>query len=58
MTEQDEARVQIWMELITDGPRSELFSAALVDAGGSDAGARVIYFNRRVDEVLKANPER
>ena len=58
MTEYDEARVQILMELITEGPRSELFSALLMEAGGNDAKARAIYFNRRVDQVLKGSSER
>jgi hypothetical protein len=54
MNEYDEARVRVLMELITEGHHESLFSASIAEAGGDTVAARGIYFQRRVDEVLKS----
>jgi len=54
MNDYDAAREQVVLELITEGQRSELFSASLNEARGNEAMARAIYFERRVTELLRA----
>ena len=53
MNEYDEARVCVLMELITQGHHESLFSASVAEAHGDAIAARAIYFQRRLDEVLK-----
>jgi hypothetical protein len=53
MNDYDTAREQVVLELITEGQRSDLFSASLTEARGNEAMARAIYFERRVTELLR-----
>lgn len=53
MSEYDDARERVILELLTVGQNSELFSTSLAQAKGDEAEARAIYFRLRVSQLLE-----